>query len=64
MAWRKNNTGRLIHEHGLRFKDRADYGAGTIARLSAGLTRPRSTLRRCAPFFLAIPNCATLRTLT
>ena len=58
------DTGRLIHEHVLRFKDRADYGAGTIARLSADMELHRSTLQRCVQFYLAIPNCAPWRNLT
>jgi endonuclease YncB( thermonuclease family) len=57
------DTGRLIHEHVLLFKERADYGAGTIAQLSADLKYHRSTLQRCVQFYLAVPNCASMRNL-
>ena len=58
------DTGRLIHEHVLLFKDRADYGAGTIAQLSADMKYHRSTLQRCVQFYRAIPNCASMRNFT
>ena len=57
-------TGRLIHEHVLLFKERADYGAGTIAQLSADVKCHRSVLQRCVQFYLGVPNCVTWRNLT
>ena len=59
-----HETGRLIHEHVLLFKDRADYGAGTIQRLAADLKTHRSQLQRCVQFYQEISNCASRRNLT
>jgi endonuclease YncB( thermonuclease family) len=59
-----HETGRLIQEHVLLFKDRADYGAGTIQRLAADLKTHRSQLQRCVQFYQAVPNCASRRNLT
>ena len=38
-------TGRLINEHVLLFKERADYGTGTILRLATDLQVHRSVLQ-------------------
>jgi micrococcal nuclease len=59
-----HETGRLIHEHVLLFKERAGYGAKTMAKLAADVKVARSVLQRCVQFYLAIPNCATWRNLT
>jgi endonuclease YncB( thermonuclease family) len=59
-----HETGRLIHEHVLLFKERADYGAGTIQRLAADLKTHRSQLQRCVQFYQEVPNCAARRNLT
>lgn len=59
-----HETGRLIHEHILLFKHRADYGSGTIQRLADDLKTHRSQLQRCVQFFQTVPNCATRRNLT
>lgn len=53
-----HETGRLIHEHVLLFKQRADHGARPIARLSAEVKLHRSVLQRCVQFYQAMPNCA------
>jgi len=58
-----HETGRLIHEHVLLFKDRADYGTGTIQRLAADLEVDYSVLLRCVQFVRAFPNLATWRDL-
>jgi endonuclease YncB( thermonuclease family) len=59
-----HETGRLIHEHVLLFKQRADHGARTIARLSADVKLHRSVLQRCVQFYQAMPNCADRRNLS
>jgi endonuclease YncB( thermonuclease family) len=51
-------TGRLIREHGLLFKERADYGAKTILRLGADLKVDRSVLYRCVRFVECFPILA------
>jgi endonuclease YncB( thermonuclease family) len=51
-------TGRLIHEHVLLFKDRADYGAKTIRRLARDLHVDHTVLHRCVGFARAFPIVA------
>lgn len=59
-----HETGRIIREHVLVYKDRADYGAKVIPRLAADLDIDRSVLLRCVQFFRAFPIVATWRQLT
>ncbi|MBI5766892.1 MAG: thermonuclease family protein [Verrucomicrobia bacterium] len=59
-----HETGRLIHEHVLLFKERADYGAKTIPKLAADVKVHRSVLLRCVQFFRAFPIVATWRQLS
>lgn len=59
-----HETGRLIHEHVLLFKERADYGTQTIPRLAGDLKLDRSVLLRCVQFYRAFPIVATWRQLT
>ena len=59
-----HETGRLIHEHVLLFRERADYGAKTVQRLANDIHVHRSVLQRCVQLARAIPNCATWRNLT
>ena len=59
-----HETGRLIQEHVLLFKERADYGAKTIPRLAADVKVDRSVLLRCVQFFRAFPIVATWRQLS
>ena len=56
-------TGRLINEHVLLFRDRADYGAKTFVRLAADTGINIRTLRQCAQFHRCFPirhTCAEL----
>jgi endonuclease YncB( thermonuclease family) len=50
-----HETGRLIHEHVLLRKDRADYGAQVYARLSADVGVSGRTLRECVQFYRRFP---------
>jgi endonuclease YncB( thermonuclease family) len=50
-----HETGRLIHEHVLLKKDRADYGAQVYARLSADVCVSGRTLRECVQFYRRFP---------
>jgi endonuclease YncB( thermonuclease family) len=59
-----HETGRLIHEHVLLFKDRATHNAQTMKRLSEDLKVDRSVLQRCVKFARAFPNWATWPNLT
>jgi endonuclease YncB( thermonuclease family) len=43
-SWR---AGRLIHEHVLRYEDRADYGARTLRRLAGDVNVSDRALYRC-----------------
>jgi len=54
-----HETGRLIREHILLFKERADYGAKTIPKLAADVKVDRSVLHRCVRFFECFPIVAT-----
>jgi len=54
-----HETGRLIREHVLLFKERADYGTKTIAKLAADVKVDRSVLHRCVRFFECFPIVAT-----
>jgi endonuclease YncB( thermonuclease family) len=48
-------TGRLINEHVLKHKDRADYGARVIADLARDLHVDRSQINRCVRFYKQYP---------
>jgi endonuclease YncB( thermonuclease family) len=56
-AWLEtyHETGRLIHEHVLLFRDRADYGARTFEKLSADTEINQSTLKECVRFYRCYP---------
>lgn len=58
-----HETGRLIHEHVLLFKERANYGAATMRHLADDLKVDYSVLLRCVQFYRAFPNLATWRDL-
>ena len=53
-----HETGRLIREHVLLNRDRADYGMKTILHLSRDLQVDRTVLQRCDQFYRAFPICA------
>ena len=58
-----HETGRLINEHVLRFRDRADYGARVYEKLAADTGVSVRSLRECAQFHRYFPirrNCAEL----
>jgi len=57
-AW---ETGKLIDEHILHHKERADYGKQVIERLSADLGMSRSELNRMVEFARAYPIRAPAR---
>ena len=59
-----HETGRLINEHVLLFKERADHGAGTIQRLADDVKVDRTVLLRCVQFVRDIPIFAGRRKLT
>ncbi len=59
-----HDTGRIISEHVLLNRDRADHGSQTILRLAADLKIDRSILQRCVQFARSFPNCAPWRNLT
>jgi endonuclease YncB( thermonuclease family) len=59
-----HETGRLIHEHVLLFKDRATRHAQTMQRLSEDLKMDRTVLLRCVQFYRAFPYVATWRHIT
>lgn len=50
-----HETGRLIHEHVLKAKARADYGAKLLERLSADTGVSVRTLRECVQFYRVFP---------
>ncbi|MBI1977202.1 MAG: thermonuclease family protein [Candidatus Omnitrophica bacterium] len=56
--------GRLIHEHILHHKDRADYGKKVIVRLQKDLSVHETVLRRTIQFYEAFPIHATWRKLS
>ena len=56
-------TGRLINEHLLQFRERAAYGAKVFDRLSADTGISKRTLQECAQFHRCFPiarTCAQL----
>ncbi|MBM3834237.1 MAG: DUF1016 domain-containing protein [Verrucomicrobia bacterium] len=64
-AWLRtyHETGRLIHEHLLLHKERADYGAKVVKRLAADPGIDKRTLYECAQFYRFYPivrTCAQL----
>ena len=50
-----HETGRLIHEHVLKAKARADYGAKLYPRLSADLGVSTRSLHECVQFYRLFP---------
>lgn len=50
-----HETGRLINEHILLFRDRADYGAKVYTKLEADTGIVERTLRQCAQFQRCYP---------
>ncbi len=50
-----HETGRLINEHLLQNKDRADYGANVFARLADDTGISKRTLHECAQFHRCFP---------
>lgn len=56
-AWLEtyHETGRLIHEHVLLFRERADYGARTYEKLAADTGVSRRTLQECVQFYRCYP---------
>ncbi len=64
-AWLETyyETGRLINEHVLLFKERADYGARTYQKLADDTGISKRTLQECAQFQRCFPiarTCAQL----
>ncbi len=57
IAWVQtyHETGRLIQEHCLLFKARADYGTKTIRRLAGDIAVSSRTLYECAQFYRSYP---------
>ena len=45
-----HETGRLINEHVLLFRERADYGAKTYTKLAEDTGISKRTLQECAQF--------------
>ncbi|MBI5380557.1 MAG: thermonuclease family protein [Opitutae bacterium] len=56
-AWLEtyHETGRLIHEHILLLRERADYGAGTYQKLAEDTAISRRTLQECVQFYRCYP---------
>lgn len=56
-AWLEtyHETGRLIHEHILLFRDRANYGAKTFEKLADDTGIHRRTLQECVQFYRCFP---------
>lgn len=56
-AWLEtyHETGRLIHEHVLLFRDRANYGAKTFEKLADDTGIHRRTLQECVQFYRCFP---------
>ncbi len=50
-----HETGRLINEHVLLFRDRADYGARVYTKLTADIHISERSLRQCAQFHRCYP---------
>ena len=50
-----HETGRLINEHVLLFRDRADYGAKVYTKLAADTQISERSLRQCAQFHRCYP---------
>lgn len=50
-----HETGRLIHEHVLKAKARADYGAKLLERLSADTGVSKRSLHECIQFYRLFP---------
>ncbi|MBP9913617.1 MAG: thermonuclease family protein [Opitutaceae bacterium] len=59
-----HETGRLIQDHVLLFKERADYGTQTLRRLATDINVDGSVLYRCVGFYRAFPIVATWPQLT
>jgi len=57
-------TGRIIHEHILKQKDRADYGRQVILKLAHDIEVSDSVLRRTVQFYQGFPISAAPRKLT
>lgn len=49
-------TGRIIHEHILKYKDRADYGSEVFKRLEKDLAVDLTVLQRCVKFAKIYPR--------
>src|SRR5882672_1810688 len=56
-AWLEtyHETGRLINEHILQFRDRADYGAKVYTKLATDTAISERSLRQCAQFHRCYP---------
>ncbi len=56
-AWLEtyHETGRLIHEHTLLFRERANYGAKTFEKLAEDTGISRRTLQECVQFYRCFP---------
>jgi endonuclease YncB( thermonuclease family) len=65
-AWVRcyHETGRLITEHILLFKDRADYGAKTYHRLARDTGGSERRLYQCTQFYRCFPILQTSAKLT
>jgi endonuclease YncB( thermonuclease family) len=65
-AWLRtyHETGRLIHEHLLLNKDRADYGAKLFKQLAADTGIEKRTLYQCGQFFRLFPIVSTCSQLS
>lgn len=57
-------TGRLIHEHVLLFRDRGGYGADVFSRLARDLAVSKRVLYQCTQFARAFPNLHARAQLT
>ena len=51
-----HETGRLINEHVLQFRDRADYGAKVYAKLAEDIQISERALRKCAQLHRCYPT--------
>ncbi len=56
-------TGRLLHEHILRYEERADYGDLTVKRLAHDLNVGYRLLWRTLQFYRHYPQIVSVRTL-
>ncbi len=59
-----HETGRLIREHLVMHKERADHGANLIPRLASDFDIDSSVLHRCVRFIECFPIVATWPQLT